>query len=539
VKAVEGDQRITLYWDNKAENSFDAFYQRINFEGYRVYRSTEPNFLEDKIITDANGQPIFRKPIAQFDLVDGVTGLHPIDVAGAKFYLGDDSGLKHSFTDTTVQNGQTYYYAVVSYDKGFTDTSVAGVFQGIPPSETTSIIKLVNGKYKTDINTVVVTPHAPSAGYIAPDLLNKMHIGSGTGTIEVSMIDPDSLRKSHSYKIEFADTSLYHNNTHPTYTLVDLTSNDTLIKKTSMKGLEEQTNVIHGFTVKMTNDTIVSVDRNVKKTAWAIVDSTFVVTTGFDKTNSAALSPRRVDYPADFEITFTEPGKGDTLFPSSTFPPPPFATNIKIKNLTENIDHWQFVFFDQNKDSLFNAGDAIYLVVGDSAGRPATDFGSAHFSWSMSLFKDTTRKFDQKITPNPGEVYRIVTKKPFRAGETFTFTSKAPGFDQNQAKNDLNRISVVPNPYVGAASWEQQSDAVGRGERKIYFTHLPAKCTIRIYTISGKLVQQFNHDSSISDGQESWNLVSRDGMDIAYGVYIYHVDAPGIGTKINRFAIIK
>ncbi len=37
----------------------------------------------------------------------------------------------------------------------------------------------------------------------------------------------------------------------------------------------------------------------------------------------------------------------------------------------------------------------------------------------------------------------------------------------------------------------------------------------------------------------SWNLVTEDGMDIAYGLYIYHVDAPGIGEKIGKFAIIK
>ena len=69
--------------------------------------------------------------------------------------------------------------------------------------------------------------------------------------------------------------------------------------------------------------------------------------------------------------------------------------------------------------------------------------------------------------------------------------------------------------------------------------HLPNKCTIRIYTISGKLVDTIEHDSVISDGQESWDLVSKDGMDIAYGIYVYHVDAPGIGEKIDRFAVIK
>ena len=54
-----------------------------------------------------------------------------------------------------------------------------------------------------------------------------------------------------------------------------------------------------------------------------------------------------------------------------------------------------------------------------------------------------------------------------------------------------------------------------------------------VYTISGKHVKTIEHDSTIDNGQESWNLVSKDGMDIAYGVYVYHVDAPGVGEK-NR-----
>ena len=95
------------------------------------------------------------------------------------------------------------------------------------------------------------------------------------------------------------------------------------------------------------------------------------------------------------------------------------------------------------------------------------------------------------------------------------------------------------NPYTGAASWEPLSNSVGRGERRIFFIHLPNECTIRIYSMSGKLVQTIEHNSTISDGQEAWNLVSKDGMDIAYGIYVYHVDAPRIGEKIGRFAIIK
>ncbi|MEK7670818.1 MAG: hypothetical protein AAB344_01175, partial [Bacteroidota bacterium] len=79
----------------------------------------------------------------------------------------------------------------------------------------------------------------------------------------------------------------------------------------------------------------------------------------------------------------------------------------------------------------------------------------------------------------------------------------------------------------------------GRGERRIYFVNLPAKCMIRIYTIRGALVQTLEHDATVENGQEPWNLVTKDGMDLAYGIYIYHVDAPGIGEKIDKFAIIK
>jgi hypothetical protein len=34
-------------------------------------------------------------------------------------------------------------------------------------------------------------------------------------------------------------------------------------------------------------------------------------------------------------------------------------------------------------------------------------------------------------------------------------------------------------------------------------------------------------------------LISEDGMDVAFGVYVYHVDAPGIGEHIGKFALIK
>ena len=103
----------------------------------------------------------------------------------------------------------------------------------------------------------------------------------------------------------------------------------------------------------------------------------------------------------------------------------------------------------------------------------------------------------------------------------------------------MDKIAVVPNPYVGAASWEPATATTGRGERLVYFIHLPNKCTIKVYTISGNLVKTLIHDAPLTDGQQPWDLTTKDGMSLAFGVYVFHVDAPGIGQKIGKFAIIK
>ena len=537
VTAVPGDHKVILYWDDRAERTFDEFYQRVNFEGYRIYRSTEPNFLENKIITDAYGKSIFRSPIAQFDLIDGVTGLHPINVNGAMFYLGDDTGLKHSFIDTTVQNGQTYYYAVASYDRGYETTTIEGNFEGIPPSETTTILKKdINGNITTDINTAVITPRTPAAGYLAPEVISFEGSGPGTGNITIGILNPDSIKKFSTYRLEFYENTPYRNAAHPEYSLINIVKGDTLLKEQKINGVEEQTPVLDGFTIDIKSDTAVAIDFD--KTGWVIGNSNYIVQVGFDSRYQAAYLGKKIDYPADFEIKLMEPGQGDLSFPATTFSQP-IQSNIMINNLTEGVEHFQFIFRDLNSDKIFNDSDAIFFVFGDSLGKKATNFSNLHVSWSVTLIKDTTIAEDQQIAPQYGDVFKVVNKKPFRKGEFYEFTLKGQGFDKSKAESEINNVIVVPNPYVGAASWEPLSNEVGRGERRIYFMHLPSQCTIKIYTISGKLVDTIEHNSSLADGQESWDLVSKDGMDIAFGVYVYHVDAKEIGQMIGKFAIIK
>jgi hypothetical protein len=537
IKAVAGNKKVTLYWDNRAETTYDAFYQKYNFEGYRIYRSTEANFIEDKTITDAYGKSTFRQPLAQFDLVDGVTGLFPIDVNGAMFYQGDDSGLQHSYVDTTVVNGQTYYYAICSYDKGYINTSVVGVTEGIPPAECTSTIKVdANGKVTTDVNTAVVTPTAPSAGYVPSQVSNFSHTGPGTGSTTINILDPDSIKNNNVYRIIFNDSTKFHNNPYPYYSVIDYSDNDTVIKLTQFNTNTIQTTVIDGMSFGLTNDTVVAIDT--KNTGWETGSSNYYVESGFDSRYGAAYSGQRVNFPIDFEIHFTDAGKGDTSYPTDAFTPRVFS-NIYVNDLTDNIQHMQFMMKDSVKNGLFDAYDAIFIIAGDSLGGKVTSNAKRHVGWSVSLFPDTAIAKDQQIAPKSGDIYKVVTTKPFRTGEYYQFTTKSPYFDKTKFQQDMNDIAVVPNPYAAAASWEPTTTSTGRGERRVYFIHLPAKCTIRIYTVSGSLVQTLYHDATLANGQEPWNLISKDGMDIAFGIYVFHVDAPGLGQKVGRFAIIK
>ncbi len=536
VTAIAGDHRVTLYWDNRAEHTFDAFYQRVNFEGYRIYRATDPNFLEDQIITDAYGKPTFRQPIAQFDLVDSVSGLFPISVNGAMFYQGDNSGLQHSYVDTTVENGQTYFYAVAAYDKGFLTTNINGVQEGIPPSETTTIIKEdAAGHYTADVNTAVVTPSAPAAGYVPPEISSVINSGPGTGTESIQILNPDSIKNYNTYRVLYKDNSTFHTDPNPYYAVIDYSDNDTLVKLTQFNGNQVTTPVIDGLNITLNNDTSVTIDQG--NSGWEKGSSNYIVQPGFDPRYASSFSGQRVNFPADFEITFTQPGQGDTSYPTSVFAQP-IPSNVIIRDVTDTIPHMQFMFFDNNNDHKFDGGDAIFIIAGDSISGKVTSNSNRHVGWSVSLFQDTSIAAANQKAPQPGDIYKIATTKPFRTGEYYQFTTKASYFDKSKFQQDMSDVAVVPNPYPGAASWEPATQQVGRGERLVYFIHLPSVCTIRIFTLSGNLVQTLHHQSTLSNGQEPWNLVSQDGMDIAFGIYVYVVESQ-FGKKIGRFAVIK
>jgi hypothetical protein len=106
----------------------------------------------------------------------------------------------------------------------------------------------------------------------------------------------------------------------------------------------------------------------------------------------------------------------------------------------------------------------------------------------------------------------------------------------------LNKIKVVPNPYVVTNVFEQPlpQNVRGRGERIINFTHVPPSSKIHIYSSSGNHVRSLEHDGNLESGTVTWDVRTKEGLDVAYGVYFYVVEVEGISDKkTGKIAIIK
>ncbi len=96
------------------------------------------------------------------------------------------------------------------------------------------------------------------------------------------------------------------------------------------------------------------------------------------------------------------------------------------------------------------------------------------------------------------------------------------------AKNALDIIKVVPNPYYAYSLYEESQI-----DTRVKITNVPERCVISIFTSNGTLIRTFDKDNS--DTFVEWDLKNNFNIPIASGVYIIHVKAEGIGEKVVKW----
>ncbi len=545
LTAVPGNGKVTLYWDEVAENSIDRYILRItgnsaaarDFQGYRIYRATDPAFLEPLVITNAQGNAIIRQPLAQFDKKDGISGLHPVDIQGVRFNLGSDNGLVHAYIDSNVTNGQLYYYAVTGYDAGYLPANIA-------PTETPIQVDVdPQGNARLGQNVAALRPEMPVAGYKPADVDGqKIQRTQGTTTalVDYRIVDPRSVLDGHEYEISFQDTLLkdrlgrgLDTLTTKNFTLRNVTTNAVKIDKSTLLKRGEETPLVDGFRLLFFNENRVQVNdalsawSNSEIYAFRFAPISFLTFVGEQKPN---------DYRVIIGNAGLSASKDTSISSGSTrVPLPSKSVNFKVENInTGQPVQFAFAEIDGNDGRLTvnptnaNRTDLIYFLEPNAAGRLA-------YTWQITLVPRVNGR-----NPQAGDTLKVYLRKPFLAQDRFRFSLRGEKAEAEQAKTSLDLIRVVPNPYIAAERWEPQNPFnSGRGPRELHFINLPQTCTIRIFDVSGVLIDTIEQNSALDNGTAIWDMLSKDGLSISYGIYLYHIDAPGVGQKTGTFAVIK
>jgi len=397
----------------------------------------------------------------------------------------------------------------------------------------------------TDINCGIATPRPAAAGYIPAQMDGDIdHVGPGTGRVNVEIVEKHNIPSGlTTYEIEFTESTKFHTAKYPYYSVRNVVTNQLLLDSVYVQLTGAESPVFDGMTITVYNDTIIGVDEQKSR----------FITGSSDYIPRIRLDPRREDVngyrvnleqPSDYIITFYDTVHTMT---ANVFGIRSIPAKIGIYNVTDSAAAL-FAVMDLDKDGQYSHGDDIFIILPDN-----DFFYKRYTSWMIRFapqyeidtvwvggvpYADTV--WTTIDPPRAGDQYYLATTKPFRNGEKFRFTMQGADSSNTLAKKELDDICVVPNPYVVTASWEPTNlYKFGRGERRLHFYHLPKECTIRIYNLRGHLVDTIKHSSTADDGMEAWDILSKDGNEIAYGIYIYHVEAPGIGEKIGRFALIK
>lgn len=111
---------------------------------------------------------------------------------------------------------------------------------------------------------------------------------------------------------------------------------------------------------------------------------------------------------------------------------------------------------------------------------------------------------------------------------SFNTADVAAEFNADSALSALDYINIVPNPYYAYSEYEET-----RLENKVKMINLPQTCTIKIFNTGGALIKTFTKDSEVPF--IDWDLTNHANVPISSGVYIIHIDVPGVGEKVLKW----
>ncbi|MEA3458178.1 MAG: hypothetical protein U9R21_05820, partial [Candidatus Thermoplasmatota archaeon] len=210
LKATGADGKVILTWDRRAEiyTAEPLLGGENDFEGYKLYKSTDRHFSDAQRVFDGFGNPSGKVPVFQCDLDNEYYGFTDFGlIQGESFFLGNNTGIQHYYIDEDVQNGRTYYYYLVAYDRGIEEIIEGAGDANIAPAENVGSILVDDEENITRLskNVQVVTPHQVASNYASPNLDITYPNGEiiGTGIVDITIFSDLDLIPGNEYQLSF------------------------------------------------------------------------------------------------------------------------------------------------------------------------------------------------------------------------------------------------------------------------------------------------------------------------------------------------
>ena len=514
----EGDFKATLYWDDSAELSYDEF-SGYDFEGYRLYRSKDRGVNWDKI--------------AEFDLVNTT---------------GGNTGLQYSFVDTTVINGFEYWYSITAYDKG---------------SSTIESLESPIGNSLDAINTVSIIPRSEAIGRTAVSIIEVSNLNTGNSNyfLEAVTIDDETL-KGNEYKTTFdfvprkefgdlatnvsvlvtdsTDTKPYKYGIEFTsassFDLKNITLN-TVIRTGYPYPVGGRDLVITGEGLRVSMRDTAGTEPELRPEQGDIITINYAMTVVRNELDCVIKSrPHQLE-----QIQTTIDGV------SLQLSEPEIVKSVSRIGGTDNVEmDFEVLYSDSILEKIYiasvegngniNGNGFVLLSVTETVIQLDTLYSGDTFYFDGI---EGQISFPTNTPPAAGNKFSVETVKPVMPNIKDSYSLKIEGskVDYQQVANELNRIRVVPNPYIVSSLWEPEFGELRKEPlRQIQFINLPPECTIYIFTIDADLIKTIEHNAI--NGTEVWDLRTEGGRELAAGMYIYVVKTKDSEYK-ERFAIIK
>jgi hypothetical protein len=583
VTVSEDHQQVTLCWDNEALLNYNE--PGYAFEGYNVYQGASIAGPWKRLATYdlVNGILTVRDTV--FDLATGQT-INDFPVA-----FGTDAGLRFCYTATEdairggpLRDATEYFFAVTAYAVSSTE-KLAVVENAQEP------IRVM--PQRPAAGTDPTTAGASSITY------RRINTTLPPTTAEVSVVvtQPDSVT-GHVYKVVFlplppesvytrqvgADTATVRF----AWALIDSTTGDTLYRSLNVRG-DEDYFTVHGIQVRVAGayfpqlqavtyrNLVAAHRRALEGVNWSGNQAWFQGGGGYpndflgptSSLDPAAEPDSFFSVELRFSATATQNGyrylrKESTLGPDppatgrayayAGFRTVPFQAWDIVNDRQVDIAFVENVHTDSTGTILSPAQQA---TVFDSTWTPdASSTGGREYLFILGSTYSPTERSEYASDDNlragtqpqlyalwskkrassdiidPGDRIDFVWANPATANDEFVIeTARLQRGNATLAQSGLERIRAVPNPYYNRSRYE-----ITQFARVIRFVNMPEVATLRIFNLSGDLVRTLRKTDQSSSVLE-WNLLTDNQLPVASGIYIFHVEAPGVGETIGKMAV--